>query len=47
VPITVEGFVRACGSFFSGTYHSAINAFAHVREYCRVRKERKAREPWP
>ncbi len=47
VPITVESFVRAYGSFSSGTYHSAINAFAHVREYCRVRKERKAREPWP
>lgn len=47
VPITVKGFVRAEGGFSGGTYHSAIHALARVREYHRVRKERKAREVWP
>jgi short subunit dehydrogenase-like uncharacterized protein len=30
-PITLEGFVRANGTFSGGTWHSALNAFAHLR----------------
>ena len=47
VPLRVEGFVRAGGSFSGGTYHSAINGFARARQYMRVRKERRERESWP
>ena len=32
VPIRVEGFVQAGGTFSGGTYHSAINAFARLRQ---------------
>jgi short subunit dehydrogenase-like uncharacterized protein len=47
VPIRVEGFVRAGGSFSGGSYHSAINNFARARKYLRVRKERLERESRP
>jgi short subunit dehydrogenase-like uncharacterized protein len=47
VPITLEGFVRAGGTFSAGTYHSAINAFGRVRLYAKTRKERLAREERP
>jgi short subunit dehydrogenase-like uncharacterized protein len=47
VPLRVEGFVRAGGTFSGGTYHSAINAFARARQYARVRKERRERESRP
>lgn len=47
VPITVEGFVRASGTFSAGTYHSAINAFGRARLYGKTRRERLAREERP
>lgn len=47
VPITLEGFVRAGGTFSAGTYHSAINAFHRARLYAKTRKERQARETRP
>ncbi len=46
-PIKLEGFVRASGSFSGGTYHSAVNAFARMRQYAKTLRERKAREAWP
>lgn len=46
-PLTVEGFVRASGTFSAGTYHSAINAMGRARLYARTRKERAAREARP
>jgi short subunit dehydrogenase-like uncharacterized protein len=47
VPLTVEGYVRAGGTFSAGTYHSAINAFARMRQSMRTAKERREREPRP
>ena len=47
VPLSVEGFVRAGGTFSAGTYHSAIHAFSRVRQYGRIRKERHEREGRP
>jgi short subunit dehydrogenase-like uncharacterized protein len=47
VPIKLEGFVRAGGTFSAGTYHSAINAFARARQYMKTRKERQQREGRP
>jgi short subunit dehydrogenase-like uncharacterized protein len=47
VPLRVEGFVRAGGSFSGGTYHSAIENFARARKYMRVRRERREREGRP
>lgn len=47
VPLRVEGFVRAGGTFSAGTYHSAINAFARMRQYAGIARERRRREHWP
>ena len=47
VPLKVEGFVRAGGTFSGGTLHSAITAFSRLREYEKVRKARRAREGYP
>jgi short subunit dehydrogenase-like uncharacterized protein len=47
VPIRLEGFVRAGGTFSAGTYHSAINAFGRARLYMKTRKQRQEREPRP
>jgi short subunit dehydrogenase-like uncharacterized protein len=44
-PITIEGCVRASGTFSGGTWQSAINAFAHPGEM-RARA-RQARRPPP
>jgi short subunit dehydrogenase-like uncharacterized protein len=44
-PLTVEGFVRAGGEFSGGTFHSAVNQFARLREYRKVSRQRRAREP--
>jgi short subunit dehydrogenase-like uncharacterized protein len=46
-PLTVEGFVRANGTFSGGTLHSAVTGFSRVREWRRIASERKAREPKP
>ena len=47
VPIRVEGFVQAGGTFSGGTYHSAINAFARVRQTIQAGRDRRQREPRP
>jgi short subunit dehydrogenase-like uncharacterized protein len=47
VPIRLEGFVRAGGTFSGGTYHSAINAFARVRQSVQAARERRRKEPKP
>lgn len=47
VPLKVEGFVRATGSFSAGTYHSAINAMGRMRKYAKTRNERRQREDRP
>lgn len=46
-PLTVEGFVRAGGTFSAGTYHSAINAFGRARLYAKTRAERQRQESRP
>ncbi len=38
VPVTVEGFVSAGGTFSGGTWHSAITQFSRLREYEQKRK---------
>jgi short subunit dehydrogenase-like uncharacterized protein len=45
VPVTIEGFVRASGSFSGGTWHSAVTAMGRFREYQKQRKQRSARLP--
>jgi short subunit dehydrogenase-like uncharacterized protein len=47
VPLTVEGFVRAAGTFSGGTYHSAVGAFGRLRQSRKVAGERRRREPRP
>jgi len=47
VPLRIDGFVRMGGTFSGGTYHSAINAFAHLRQAARAASERRRREPKP
>lgn len=47
VPLKVEGYVRAGGTFSGGTLHSAVTAFSRVGEYAKVRKARHSREGWP
>ena len=46
-PLRVSGFVRVGGTFSGGTYHSAINAFARIRQAVRVASERRRSEPRP
>ena len=45
VPVTIEGFVRASGSFSGGTWHSAVTAMGRFREYQAQRKQRNAQLP--
>ena len=47
VPIVVRGYVRANATPSGGTYHSAINQFASVRESFRVSDRRKELEVRP
>lgn len=47
VPLRIEGYVSAGGGFSGGTFHSAVNAFANLREYAQVSRQRRAREPRP
>lgn len=47
VPLALEGFVRAGGSFSAGTYHSAINVLARPRQAGRAARERRHREMRP
>ena len=43
-PRRVEGFVRAGGTFSSGTYHSALLAFSRLRQAAAAHRERRRRE---
>jgi short subunit dehydrogenase-like uncharacterized protein len=47
VPIKLEGFVRAGGTFSGGTYHSALHIMGRLRQGMKVANERKQREPRP
>jgi short subunit dehydrogenase-like uncharacterized protein len=47
VPIKLEGFVRAGGTFSGGTYHSALHIMGRLRQGMKVASERKKREPRP
>jgi short subunit dehydrogenase-like uncharacterized protein len=45
VPLSVQGYVSASGTFSAGTYHSAVNAFSRLREMAAVAKRRRQVEP--
>ncbi|MGH2870325.1 MAG: saccharopine dehydrogenase family protein [Solirubrobacteraceae bacterium] len=45
VPLKVQGFVRAGGTFSGGTFHSAVAIMARLRQGRQVAGERKRREP--
>ena len=45
VPITVDGFVRARGTFSGGTFASVLTAFSRVRQTAQAAKERRAADP--
>jgi short subunit dehydrogenase-like uncharacterized protein len=47
VPIKLEGFVRAGGTFSGGTYHSALHIMGRLRQGARVARERREREEQP
>ncbi|HET9720387.1 MAG TPA: saccharopine dehydrogenase NADP-binding domain-containing protein [Solirubrobacteraceae bacterium] len=44
VPIRLQGFVRAGGTFSGGTYHSAVHAMSRLRQGVRVGRERRRLE---
>lgn len=45
VPLTVNGYVRTNASFSGGTYHSAVNGFARVRQTLSAARQRRRLEP--
>lgn len=47
VPIKVRGYIRANAEFSGGTFHSAINQFASMRESGKVSAARRKAEPRP
>ncbi|MGB3622375.1 MAG: saccharopine dehydrogenase NADP-binding domain-containing protein [Ketobacter sp.] len=48
LPVKVEGFVQARGTFSGGTWHSAITQFSRFREYQKKRKSwKKAKNSIP
>jgi short subunit dehydrogenase-like uncharacterized protein len=47
VPLTVEGFVRAGGTFSGGTYQSVLHGMSHLSDSRRVAGERRRREVRP
>jgi short subunit dehydrogenase-like uncharacterized protein len=47
VPISLQGFVQAGGTFSGGTYHSAIHIMSRLRQGMRVAKERRQKEERP
>jgi short subunit dehydrogenase-like uncharacterized protein len=47
VPLKVEGFVRAGGTFSGGTYHSAVHIMGRLRQGRQVAAQRKRLEPRP
>ncbi|HWD64725.1 MAG TPA: saccharopine dehydrogenase NADP-binding domain-containing protein [Solirubrobacteraceae bacterium] len=44
VPIELQGFVRAGGTFSGGTYHSAVHGMSRLRHGLRVGRERRQKE---
>ena len=46
-PISLRGVVRAGGTFSGGTFHSAVNQFAHLREAARAAGARRKKEARP
>ena len=47
VPIALEGFVRAGGTFSGGTYHSAVHIMGRLREGAKAARERGRLEQKP
>ncbi len=47
VPIHIDGFVRAGGTFSGGTYHSAVHIMGRLRQGAAVAKQRKRLEQRP
>jgi short subunit dehydrogenase-like uncharacterized protein len=47
VPLAVEGFVRAGGTFSGGTYHSTVTIMGRLRQGRQVAQQRKRLEPRP
>ncbi len=47
VPLALEGFVRAGGTFSGGTYHSALHIMGRLRQGARVARRRRSLEPEP
>jgi short subunit dehydrogenase-like uncharacterized protein len=47
VPIKLEGFVRAGGTFSGGTYHSAVHVMARLRQGRQAASQRRRREGCP
>lgn len=44
-PVSIEGFVRARGTFSGGTFHSAVMAMARMNEFRRWRKSTRTESP--
>jgi short subunit dehydrogenase-like uncharacterized protein len=47
VPLHVDGYVRAYGTFSGGTAHSALTAMSRGRQTARAARERRQAEPRP
>ena len=47
VPIQVRGYIRASAEASGGTYHSAINQFASMRDSGKIASARRKAEPRP
>ncbi|WP_309117284.1 saccharopine dehydrogenase NADP-binding domain-containing protein [Saccharothrix sp.] len=47
VPLTVEGFVTASGTFSGGTFHSAVTAFSRWRSMAETARRRRSVEGRP
>ena len=45
VPVTLEGFVQAGGTFSGGTWHSAITQFSRLRQYEKKRRAWRKEKP--
>lgn len=44
-PVTIEGFVRARGTFSGGTWHTALGIMSNMREFAREHERREAARP--
>lgn len=47
VPLTVEGYVRAGGTFSGGTFHSAVNIMGRLNQGRQIARERRRLEGRP